>query len=191
MTAPDTPADVLALFPGGYPVHIDVPQASVAGSGTAMRFELPLHGHNFPLRHRHERKLVVALAGRLQLMSGLDVVAFVEAGQGVVLPPDVAHRIAQHGDAPATVGVALWPGGVEDAFRAIASQVAAQGYRREAVASLLAEYGVQWDAGMDGEHRPGGVDVRPFGVLVGQLPVGFAAALRARWERWIGAAAGR
>lgn len=54
---------MLLLVPNGYPVWIDVAQASIAGVGTAMRVVLPVHGHNLPLIHRHETKLVVDSKG--------------------------------------------------------------------------------------------------------------------------------
>jgi len=40
----------LMLIPDGYPVWIDVPQASVGGTATAMRFVLPVRAHNLPLK---------------------------------------------------------------------------------------------------------------------------------------------
>jgi hypothetical protein len=58
------------LIPNGYPVWIDVAQVCIGGEGTAMRFVLPLDGHNLPLLHRQETKLVVALEGQLDIRAG-------------------------------------------------------------------------------------------------------------------------
>ncbi len=179
MTAP---GEVLELFPGGYPVHLDVPQATVQGSGTAMRFELPSQAHNFPLLHHHEHKLVVALAGQLVLRAGGRVLARLEAGQGVVLSPGTAHRIAQHGPMPSMVGVALWPGRVEEAFRAIARDVAVHGFEKPAIVALLARYGVLWDADGAPAHD---LEVQPFDRAVLHLPQPFAAAVQDRWREWL------
>ena len=134
----------LALYPGGYPLHIDVPTAGIGGAGTAMRFTLPRHAHNFPLLHTREHKLVGALAGRLRLRAGSQTIAELPTGQAVLVPPLTVHRIAQDGDAPAMAGVVLWPGAVEQAFRGMAALAASGAFQRAAVIDLLAQYGVRW-----------------------------------------------
>lgn len=164
--------DLLTLYPGGYPVHIDVSHKDIGGAGVAMRFVLPLRGLNFPLTHTHETKLVVALDGALTLRSGHPHV--LQAGQAVLVPAGTAHRIAQHGEGPATAGIALWPGAVEDAFRALDRDVAHHGFVLADAAALFAAYGVAWDA-----H---GTDVQLAVTAYSE------AALAARWQPWLSGA---
>jgi quercetin dioxygenase-like cupin family protein len=176
-------SDVLNLYPHGYPLHIDVAQAEVAGVGTAMRFELPPHGHNLPLLHTRERKFVIALAGRLRLKSGAATLAELRPGQGVILEPGTAHRIAQDGAEPSVVGVVLLPGAVEQAFRDIAATVAEQGFVRDTVIALLARYGVQWETAGDAHPHP--IPARPGREFIAELPAPLATMLARRWDRWL------
>src|ERR1700750_2355289 len=106
----DKAADVLYLFPDGYPVTIDVAQATIGGIGTAMHFELPLKGHNLPLMHKLEVKLLMALRGDVDVRSGRQTIAILRQGEALLVHSGVAHRVHQHGADPCTVGVALWPG---------------------------------------------------------------------------------
>lgn len=172
------------LYPGGYPVHLDLPQRDIGGAGTAMRFTLPLRGHNLPLRHARERKMVVALSGELRVRSGARVLAALRPGEALLLPQDVGHRILQHGPEPSTVGVALWPGRVEEAFRALARAVDVRGFAREEAARILAPFGLAWDNGATHEAK-GDVAVLPAYVALEQLPPLLAGALRERWRTWL------
>lgn len=173
--------DVLNLYPGGYPVHVDVPQHLVDGAGTALRFELPLRGLNFPLSHAHETKLVTALGGELVLRTGAGSHTRLEVGQAVLVPSGTAHRIAQHGAHPATVGIALWPGAVEEAFRALDRAVARHGFRHGEAAALFARYGVQWDAAQaQGTHAPA-LEVVPVAQALQGLPPALRQALARCW----------
>jgi len=176
---------MLLLSPGGYPVFIDVPQASIDGAGTAMHFELPLRGHNFPLLHRHEEKLIVALKGRLTLKSGSRIIAVPAPGEAIILPRGTGHSILQDGAEPSTVGIALWPGKVEQAFRALAEEVAQRGFHKPAVIALLANHGVVWNDGVRGSDAnqiplPA---VIPFSAALHQLPPRLAAALGKHWSQ--------
>jgi hypothetical protein len=178
-------SDLLELYPGGYPVEIDVQQAHVHGLGTAMHFLLPPGGHNFPLTHHNERKLVVALAGGLRVQRGPDTLARLRCGQGVLIERHAAHRIHQDGATPSMVGVALWPGAVEQAFRAVAALVAMRGFQRAEIIDLFARYQVQWDAAPAPGGQPGDLEAAPFCDLVAELPSELAAALSARWAPWL------
>jgi mannose-6-phosphate isomerase-like protein (cupin superfamily) len=93
-------SEALLLIPNGYPVWIDVAQATIDGTGTAMRFVLPLHAHNLPLMHRQESKLVVALDGELEIRAGRQRMALLQQGEAIKLDPGIAHRIHQHGAGP-------------------------------------------------------------------------------------------
>ena len=179
--ADDVPgtADVLELVPGGYPVTIDVAQASIGGEGTAMRFALPLRGHNLPLMHAHESKLLVALEGVLDIRSGGRSIALLNTGEAVVLHAGIAHRVHQHGAQPSVAGVVLWPGAVEQAFRALAAAVARDGYDRAAMITLLAAYGITWDSATGA--APPAVRVAPLAAQLSGLPPRLAAAVRRRW----------
>lgn len=176
---------LLELYPSGYPVVIDVAQAHINGLGTAMHFRLPLHAHNFPLTHRNEHKLIVALAGELRVQRGAATLAHLQCGQGALIAPHAAHRIHQDGATPSVAGVALWPGAVEDAFRALAVLVAARGFQRAAVIDLLARYQVEWDAApvAGGSQEP--LATGAFADLLPALPPEFAAALAVRWAGWL------
>lgn len=178
-------ADTLRLYPGGYPVHVDVPQARVGGAGTALRFTLPPRGLNFPLSHTREAKLVVALAGELELHAGREHALRLAPGQALLVPRGLAHRIAQHGALPATVGVALWPGVVEEAFRALDRMVASSGFERARAAALFAAWGVHWDgAQAAGAPAP---DLHPaaFGHAAAALPALLRTALDVAWRPWL------
>lgn len=177
------------LYPGGYPVHLDLPQRDIGGAGTAMRFTLPIRGHNLPLRHEGERKLVVALSGGLRVRSGARVLAELNPGQALLLPQHFGHRIVQHGPEPSIVGVALWPGRVEEAFRALARAVALRGFERGEAARILASYGVAWD---DGAAHDAAARLDPMPALeaLEQLPSALARALRERWRAWLRMPAG-
>ncbi|TXF97205.1 cupin domain-containing protein [Massilia arenae] len=178
-------ADQLLLYPGGYPVFIDVPQRQIGGAGTALRFALPLRAVNFPLSHARESKLVVALAGELTLRAGARAHAVLRAGQAALVPPDTAHRIAQHGDRPAVVGVALWPGTVEDAFRTLDRMVEQRGFEHAAVAALFARYGVQWDAAITQQGHVRVPDVTTFRAASRALPPALGERLAACWHEWL------
>lgn len=178
--------EVLALYPGGYPLHIEVRQQDIGGAGTAMRFTLPPHGHNFPLTHARETKLVAALDGRLALRSGGGTALRLAPGQAVILPAGSAHRIAQEGDGPATVGVALWPGAVEEAFRELARRVAAHGFARAEAIAILAQYGVAWDAGARGAPALEGLQALPLAQAALRAPPPLRQALAACWPAAFG-----
>lgn len=171
--------DVLYLIPDGYPVTIDVAQASIGGAGTAMHFALPEHGHNLPLTHEHETKLLAALDGEVEVRSGGRSIALLRQGEALRLSAGTAHRVHQHGERPSLVGVALWPGKVEQAFRQLADGVAKGDYSRDQMIALFASYGITW-------HAPGGdqqvhAEVRPLDAWLEELPPELAAALRQRW----------
>lgn len=171
----------LVLYPGGYPLHIDVPAASIGGAGTAMRFTLPRHAHNFPLLHSREHKLVVALAGQLRLRAGGQTIAQLATGQAVLVPPLTVHRIAQDGVAPAMVGVVLWPGAVEQAFRDMAALAADGRFQRSAVIALLARYGVRWTAAPDSGVATPSLAPRDFCDLAYALPPLLQVAVARAW----------
>lgn len=179
------PGDRLLLYPAGYPLQIDVPQAELGGAATAMHFLLPPGAHNFPLTHSREHKLVVALAGSLRLQRGAAILARLERGDAVLIPPHGAHRIRQDGPGPSLVGVALWPGAVEQAFRAVAALVAREGFRRAEVAALFADYGVAWDTNPPDDGQPDAIGTRPFAELLPALPDALAAVLAERWALWL------
>jgi hypothetical protein len=179
------PFGLLELYPAGYPVVIDVPQAYIHGIGTAMHFVLPLRAHNFPLTHRNEHKLVVALAGSVRLQRGSATLAHLQCGQSALVAPHAAHRIHQDGAAPSMVGVALWPGAVKDAFRRLAAMVATRGFKRTAVIALLAEYQVEWDATAVPGDTPEPLATGAFDDLLSALPPALAAALSVRWAGWL------
>ncbi|MDR9750236.1 cupin domain-containing protein [Pseudomonas sp. SZMC_28357] len=170
----------LLLVPNGYPLWIDVPQASIDGAGTAMRFELPLNGHNLPLLHRRERKLVVALQGSLELRVGRQCIARLRPGEAVLVPAGTAHRIHQHGSQPSTVGAVLWPGRVEEAFRELATAATGSGYGRRTMVEILACYEVEWTAGAhDSEAEPLQVVTMAEGLV--HLPEVLARAVVRVW----------
>lgn len=177
--------DVLVLYPGGYPLHIDMPERAVAGVATGMRFTLPPRGLNLPLKHARETKLVVALAGCLQVRSGHQVLATLAPGTAVVIGAGMAHRIAQVGEGDSVVGVLLWPGAVERAFRAVAAGV---GRRRHgaAVKAILAHEGVEWDRGAP-LAAGAALATQPLAQALGELPVPVREAASvhlAHWLRW-------
>lgn len=178
--------DVLALYPGGYPLHIDMPEHAVAGVATGMRFTLPPRGLNLPLKHARESKLVVALAGRLQVRSGNQVLATLAPGTAVVIGAGTAHRIAQVGEGDSVVGVLLWPGAVEHAFRTVAAAMGANRHGPAAIKTALAHYGVEWDRGTP-LAAGAGLAPQPLAQALGELPVPVREAARlhlAHWLRW-------
>lgn len=170
----------LLLIPKGYPVWIDVAQASIGGVGTAMRFVLPRHAHNLPLMHRHETKLVVALSGELEVRAGRQRIALLNEGDAIKLAPGVAHRIHQHGAGPSTVGAVLWPGAVEQAFRELAAAATHSTFQRSERVEILARYDVIWTTDAH-EHEPEAVTVRPFRDWLGDLPAALARSLELTW----------
>jgi quercetin dioxygenase-like cupin family protein len=174
--------DILYLFPDGYPVTIDVAQASIAGAGTAMHFVLPPKAHNLPLMHVHETKLLAALDGEVEIRSGGRTIALLRQGEAVLLHPGVAHRVHQHGAHPAKVGVALWPGRVEQAFREMAAEVAKGPYRHDAMIALLARYDVAWNA--PAGEEPVHAEVRPLQAWLPELPPQLASALQQTWRAY-------
>lgn len=178
----DTPQKLI-IVPGGYPVWIDVPQASIAGAGTAMRFELPLRGHNLPLMHRRETKLIVALKGALEVRTGRQRIALLEEGDAIKLHPGVAHRIHQQGNRPSTVGAVLWPGAVEQAFRELAVAASQGAYGRSDMDEILARYEVVWTTDA---HERGleAVTVRPLRDWLVELPDALAKQVELRWGSW-------
>jgi quercetin dioxygenase-like cupin family protein len=178
-------ANQLLLYPGGYPVHIDVPQRQIGGAGTALRFALPLRAVNFPLSHARESKLVVALAGELTLRAGARAHAVLRAGQAALVTPGTAHRIAQYGERPAVVGVALWPGAVEEAFRTLDRMVAQHGFDHAAFGALFARYGVQWDAAIASGTHAAAPEVTTFRAAAQALPLALREQLGACWRAWL------
>jgi quercetin dioxygenase-like cupin family protein len=178
--------DVLTLYPGGYPVHIDVPQRQVDGAGTALRFALPPRGLNFPLSHAHETKLVVALEGSLALRTGATGPRpLLRTGEAILLEAGTAHRIAQYGDQAALVGIALWPGAVEEAFRLLDRMVAQRGFEHAVVATLFARYGVRWDAAIAPGGHAAPLEVTSFHAAARALPPALAERLAACWRKWL------
>ncbi len=178
--------DVLTLYPGGYPVHIDVPQRQIGGAGTALRFALPPRGLNFPLSHAHETKLVVALEGSLALRTGATGPRpLLRAGEAMLLEAGTAHRIAQHGDQAALVGIALWPGAVEEALRLLDRMVAQHGFEHEAVAALFARYGVRWDTAIAPNAHAAPLEVTSFHAAARALPPALRERLAACWREWL------
>jgi hypothetical protein len=146
--SPNTgPEDTLLLHPQGYPVYIDVPQHRVGGAASFMRFKLPLKGHNFPLCHHRENKVIVALQGELEVRTGIEVISVLKQGQAIVIPPGRQHRILQSGTIPSEVGIVLRPGLIEIAFRDLAEIVRRHGYSRILIADHLKKYDVKWDTG--------------------------------------------
>jgi len=177
----DENPQALLLIPDGYPVWIDVAQASVEGAGTAMRFVLPLQAHNLPLMHRRESKLVVALKGELDIRAGRQRIALLREGEAIKLEPGIAHRIHQHGAGPSTVGAVLWPGAVEQAFRELAAAALQNAYRRDDMIEILARYDVVWATESHGQG-PESSTVRPFRDWLADLPEALAKRLAVRWE---------
>lgn len=171
----------LLLVPEGYPVWIDVPQASIGGAATALRFELPLRGHNLPLMHRREAKLVVALKGSLQVRAGRRPLAVLNQGDAVTLPAGTAHRIHQFGAQPSTVGIVLWPGAVEQAFRELAELAAAGSHQRGAMVNILQRYAVLWTDG-EPEDESRQADVRPLPEWLATLPPQIVQPLALKWQ---------
>ncbi|MBV7537614.1 hypothetical protein KW842_17745 [Duganella sp. sic0402] len=183
MSLPATQDDLLHLVPEGYPVSIDVAQASIAGAGTAMHFVLPIKGHNLPLTHQRESKLVAALEGELEIRSGGVRIALLRQGDAVLLKTGIAHRIHQHGDQAATVGVALWPGQAEQAFRDMAALVTNHQYSREAIIRILANYDIAWHGAAEG--TPVQVEAGTLDTKLDALPTALAQAIRLRWAATI------
>jgi mannose-6-phosphate isomerase-like protein (cupin superfamily) len=173
-------SEALVLIPNGFPVWIDVAQASIEGAGTAMRFVLPVHAHNLPLMHRQETKLVVALKGELDIRAGRHRIALLQEGEAIKLKPGVAHRIHQYGAAPSTVGAVLWPGAVEQAFRELAAAATQGAYKRSDMMEILGRYHVAW-ATQSNEHDPQSVAVRPFRDWLGDLPEALTKQLEMKW----------
>lgn len=171
--------DVLYLIPNGYPLTIVVPEKSIFGTGSAMQFWLPLNGHNLPLMHTRESKLLVALDGEVEIRSNQNIIALLKKGQALALPSNVNHRVYQHGATPSHVGVALWPGHVEDAFRCIARQVAADQYSRDEMIRTFASYGVIWTAKSTEEHKKH--EVMTFAEALHALPLTLAGAIQQCW----------
>ena len=173
-------SEAILLIPDGYPVWIDVAQASIGGAGTAMRFVLPLNAHNLPLMHRQETKLVGALKGELDIRAGRQRIALLQEGDAIKLAPGVAHRIHQHGSGPSTVGAVLWPGAVEQAFRDLAQAATQNAYKRSDMIEILARFDVVW-ATRSHEVDPESIAVRPFRDWLGDLPKALATLLEQRW----------
>jgi hypothetical protein len=173
-------SEELMLIPNGYPVWIDVAEASIGGAGTAMRFVLPLHAHNLPLMHRKETKLVVALKGELDIRAGRRRLALLQEGEAMKLEPGIAHRIHQYGSMPCTVGAVLWPGRVEHAFRELAAAAFHNSYQRNEVIKILSRYDVVW-ANQNHELDTAATAVRPFVDWLDDLPEALAKILAKRW----------
>jgi mannose-6-phosphate isomerase-like protein (cupin superfamily) len=172
--------EALLLIPNGYPLWIDVAQTSVNGLGTAMRFVLPVKGHNLPLMHTRESKLVVALDGQLDIRVGRQTVAHLQKGEAVTLETGLAHRIHQSGSQPCTVGVVLCPGQVENAFRELSAAVATGHFDRRQMAVVLDKYEVVWTSGKElAGLAP--LAVRPFIDCLDDLPPLLAAWV---WQYW-------
>ncbi|RON20876.1 hypothetical protein BK660_17705 [Pseudomonas brassicacearum] len=173
-------SEMLLLVPNGYPVWIDVPQATTGGAGTAMRFVLPVNAHNLPLMHRHETKLVVALSGALEIRSGRQRIALLKEGDAVKLHAGTAHRIHQQGACPSTVGIVLWPGVVESAFRELADAAKHNTILRSEMVEILSRYGVVWTTGAAREE-PQTPIVRPLQEWFAELPETVAKLLALKW----------
>lgn len=173
------------LYPGGYPVHIDVSEADINGAGTAMRFVLPAHGVNLPLMHQHEQKLIVALAGQLKIRVGATVVARLNAGQAITMPAGTPHRISQDGPLPSMVGVALWPGAVERAFTEIARLVEERGFNKSEVMEIFARFGVTWHNGASEQAHHCACEPASVVEMLGALPEELALAIADRWQEWM------
>lgn len=174
--------DCLMLIPDGYPVWIDVPQASVGGTATAMRFVLPVRAHNLPLLHRKETKLVVPLGGTLEIRTGDGQIAFLKHGDALRLEAGTAHRIHQYGEASSTVGVVLWPGRVEQAFREIADAALQVPFLRSDIVEILDRYDVVWTVSFKPPHAESErLVVKAFPTWLGELPREAAAPLQSRW----------
>lgn len=177
--------DVVELVPSGYPLTFDVTSDSTGGAGTAMHFTLPLKGHNLPLKHRVEHKLVAALNGELTIRQGGRVAVRLREGDAVLLAPGAGHRIHQHGAQASVVGVALWPGAVEQAFRDIAAQSARNGWQRTRAETILAPYGVEWNAGEgdDAEaHTLHPASLAKMLNVYGAVPAALRQALLRAWR---------
>ncbi|SDG55735.1 cupin domain-containing protein [Pseudomonas abietaniphila] len=174
--------DCLMLIPDGYPVWIDVPQASVGGTATAMRFVLPVRAHNLPLLHRKETKLVVALSGALEIRTGDGQIAFLRQGDALRLEAGTAHRIHQYGAAASTVGVVLWPGGVEQAFREIADAARHVPFLRSDMVEILDRYDVVWTVSFKPPHAESEPLIgTAFPGWLRELPREAATLLQSRW----------
>ncbi|CAI8993150.1 Cupin domain-containing protein [Pseudomonas sp. IT-P100] len=173
-------SEALLLIPNGFPVWIDVAQASIGGVGTAMRFVLPLQAHNLPLMHRQETKLVVALKGELDIRAGRQRIALLQEGEAIKLAPGIAHRIHQCGAVASTVGAVLWPGAVEQAFRELALAALEKAYQRSDMIEILARYDVVWTT-QSHDHDPESITVRPFRDWLSDLPEALARLLALRW----------
>lgn len=83
------------------------------------------------------------------------------------------------------VGVVLWPGAVEEAFRALDRMVALHGVDHAAVAALFAGYGVQWDAAIAPHPHAGPLAVMSFQSAAQALPPGLRQRLAACWRTWL------
>lgn len=82
------------------------------------------------------------------------------------------------------VGIALWPGAVEEAFRSVAQHVATHDFSRPKVIELLARYGVHWQEGMEETEVLERAAV-PVDELMRQLPAELASSLAERWKDWL------
>lgn len=174
--------DCLMLIPNGYPVWIDVPQASVSGTATAMRFVLPVRAHNLPLLHRNETKLVVALSGALEIRTGDGQIAFLRHGDALRLEAGTAHRIHQYGETSSTVGVVLWPGCVEQAFREIADAARHVPFLRSDMVEILDRYDVVWTVSFKPPHAESEpLSGTAFPGWLRELPSDAATLLQSRW----------
>lgn len=176
-------SEPLLLIPNGYPLWIDVAEASIGGAATAMRFVLPVHAHNLPLMHRRETKLIVALEGELDVRVGRKRIALLKEGHAIKLPAGAAHRIHQSGTAPSTVGVVLWPGSVEHAFRELAAAASRHAYQRRNMIEILARYDVVW-ANESQEDDPESVMARPLNQCFFELPEAVARLVELKWGRY-------
>lgn len=179
LTTHNSIQDVLYLIPHGYPLTIVVSEKSIFGAGTAMQFWLPLNGHNLPLTHTRENKLLIALDGEVEIRNNLNIIALLKKGQTLLLPPDIEHRVFQHGTTPSHVGVALWPGYVENAFRCVASLVNTNQYSRDEMIRIFAIYGIKWRAKSAVEQKKH--EVKNFADSLFALPPALAEALQQRW----------
>lgn len=176
-------SEPLLLIPNGYPVWIDVTESSIGGAATAMRFVLPVHAHNLPLMHRREAKLIVALEGELDVRVGQKRIALLKEGHAIKLQAGAAHRIHQYGTAPSTVGVVLWPGSVEHAFRELAAAASIHPYQRQHMVEILARYEVVWTTeSQEADSEP--VTARPLHQWFCELPEAVAKRVELKWGSW-------
>lgn len=85
------------------------------------------------------------------------------------------------------VGVALWPGAVEKAFRQAARLVEERGFNKSEVMELVAQFGVTWysSAGQREHGCQPNCKSAAMSELLGKLPDEPAMANAARGREWL------